>query len=374
MKRKKTRYPGVVEYRTQSGDIIYYIIYRRPGGRQIEEKAGHRLAGMSPARAALLRAERISGRQSNAECREAAARRAQERRWTVGRLFEAYQRTLPPGRARTTDRTSFRRFSELHERTFADITTPDMEALQRRLAERLAPISVKTTITLLDRIKNYGVKSGLIEEPDKRRLYIRKPRADCRRTEVLTDGEQARLVALLEAEKRTQPGAVYMYLILLTGIRRTAAVNLRWDDLDEERGRIRLRGETAKNGRTDFVPVAREVLELTRLLPRRGPYLFPSPGDPTRPRSNFNRYVAGVKARAGLPEGFRPLHGLRHNFASRMASSGLVDIYTLQKLLTHQSPLMTQRYAHLVDAAMRRAGEAAAGIVLGRAKRGKGEP
>jgi len=25
MKRKKTRYPGVVEYRTQEGDIIYYI-------------------------------------------------------------------------------------------------------------------------------------------------------------------------------------------------------------------------------------------------------------------------------------------------------------------------------------------------------------
>jgi len=56
-----------------------------------------------------------------------------------------------------------------------------------------------------------------------------------------------------------------------------------------------------------------------------------------------------IRKAAQLPEGFRPLHGLRHTFASMLASSGAVDMYTLQKLLTHKSPLMTQRYAHLRD-------------------------
>ena len=46
---------------------------------------------------------------------------------------------------------------------------------------------------------------------------------------------------------------------------------------------------------------------------------------------------------------------MRHNFASRIASSGKVDLYTLQNLLTHASPLMTQRYAHLADESMRHA-------------------
>ena len=41
--------------------------------------------------------------------------------------------------------------------------------------------------------------------------------------------------------------------------------------------------------------------------------------------------------------------GLRHVYASMLASSGQVDMYTLQKLLTHKSPAMTQRYAHLRD-------------------------
>jgi site-specific recombinase XerD len=45
-------------------------------------------------------------------------------------------------------------------------------------------------------------------------------------------------------------------------------------------------------------------------------------------------------------------HGLRHVYASHLASSGKVDLYTLQKLLTHKSPLMTQRYAHLRNEAL----------------------
>ena len=59
-----------------------------------------------------------------------------------------------------------------------------------------------------------------------------------------------------------------------------------------------------------------------------------------------------IKKKAELPEDFRMLHGLRHVYASHLASSGKVDLYTLQKLLTHKSPLMTQRYAHLRNEAL----------------------
>ncbi|NQU65344.1 MAG: hypothetical protein HQ517_13815 [SAR324 cluster bacterium] len=37
-----------------------------------------------------------------------------------------------------------------------------------------------------------------------------------------------------------------------------------------------------------------------------------------------------------------------------LASSGKVDLYTLQKLLNHKDPRMTQRYAHIVDESLRR--------------------
>jgi hypothetical protein len=49
-------------------------------------------------------------------------------------------------------------------------------------------------------------------------------------------------------------------------------------------------------------------------------------------------------------------------YASMLASSGQVDLYTLQKLLTHKSPIMTQRYALLRDQALRQAADLAGKI------------
>jgi integrase len=69
--------------------------------------------------------------------------------------------------------------------------------------------------------------------------------------------------------------------------------------------------------------------------------------------------VNDIKKKAGLPKDFRPLHGLRHAYASMLASSGQVDMYTLQKLLTHKSPQMTQRYAHLRDETLKKAADLA---------------
>ena len=57
------------------------------------------------------------------------------------------------------------------------------------------------------------------------------------------------------------------------------------------------------------------------------------------------------------------LHGLRHVYASMLASSGQVDMFTLQRLLTHKSPAMTKRYAHLRDEALRSAAELAGNLM-----------
>jgi integrase len=73
--------------------------------------------------------------------------------------------------------------------------------------------------------------------------------------------------------------------------------------------------------------------------------------------------VNRIRNRAKLPEDFRPFHGLRHVYASMLVSSGQVDMYTLQKLLTHKSPQMTQRYAHLRDETLKRASDLAGSLV-----------
>ena len=93
---------------------------------------------------------------------------------------------------------------------------------------------------------------------------------------------------------------------------------------------------------------------LTALPQTKSPYVFPGRYD-DKPRGNISPMLKRVREKVGLPESFRPLHGLRHSFASWLASSGEVSMYELQKLLTHSSPQMTQRYAHLHDDALKKA-------------------
>ncbi len=114
-----------------------------------------------------------------------------------------------------------------------------------------------------------------------------------------------------------------------------------------------LPGISAKNDKTLFVPMSQKVQEILLDLPHcNEEYIFPQ-----YDRSTYSKKMRRVCDLAGLPKDFRPIHGLRHNFASRIASSGKVDLYTLQNLMTHSSPAMTQRYAHLADKAMHRAAE-----------------
>lgn len=69
----------------------------------------------------------------------------------------------------------------------------------------------------------------------------------------------------------------------------------------------------------------------------------------------MRRVAQRVREKAGLPKDFRPMHGLRHTFASNLIYSGKIGLATLQKLLTHENPSITNRYAHLEDEAMKRA-------------------
>jgi integrase len=137
---------------------------------------------------------------------------------------------------------------------------------------------------------------------------------------------------------------------------------LRWTDLDFERGFITLQGATAKKRKTETVPMnptARGILEM--LDRTESPFVFPGQ-DPEKPRTNLRRMARRVKRKAGMPADYRPLYCLRHTFASWLASSGQVSMYELQRLMTHEDPKMTQRYAHLHDDALRRASGVADGI------------
>lgn len=364
-KRKKSaRYPGVYWRESRDGEKTYYIRYRTggTGSQQIEEPVGKSSAGMTEAKAANIRSNRITGKAPSNSARREILNADKRQNFKLKDAWDAYEARTQGRPLYRTDKCLVTFFRELFEKPVRELSTADVDKLRKRLertpAKRskdgqgtLAPATVAHILGLLRRLVNFSVESGLTPSPAN--LTFKMPRIDNQKTEVLTDDQLERFVKALD-EESDQDAAAFIRLALITGMRKGALLGLRWEDCDFERDIITLRGSTAKKGKTEFIPMtagAKCILESIKT--RESDYVFP--GRNGGKRSDFRRMARRVKEKAGLPEDFRPLHGLRHNFASRLASSGKVELYTLQKLLTHSSPQMTQRYAHLRDETMRKA-------------------
>ena len=185
------------------------------------------------------------------------------------------------------------------------------------------------------------------------------PRVDNEKTEDLTPDQLSDLLKAINKDTNIQ-AANMMRMALFTGMRRSEMFKLKWKDIDLSRGFINI--TDPKGGPDQKIPLNDAARELLNLHPRsRSQFVFPGRGG--RRRTDIKHQVNRIKVDAGLPEDFRALHGLRHVYASMLASSGEVGMYTLQKLLTHKDPKMTQRYAHLRDDALKKASEVAGNII-----------
>jgi integrase len=365
-KRYKTKYPGVYYINgkvvgSNKDEKIYYIVYRKDG-KQIDEKAGRQFQDdMTPARAAQARTNRIQGKElSNKEQREAekAAKEAEKKRWTVSRLWKEYKARNPKLKGIVTDENRFEKhikpiFGDIEPK---DIIPLDVDRLRIKLLKKRAPGTVKNVLELLRRIINFGVKKKLCPGID---FTIEMPRTDNVKTEDLTPKQLSKLLEAVEKDTNIQ-AANMMKLALFTGMRRGEMFKLKWRDVDFNRGFINIKDP--KGGPDQKIPINDAARDLLKSHPRtKSPYVFPGRGG--RQRTDIKHQVNRIKEEAGLPSDFRALHGLRHVYASMLASSGEVGMYTLQKLLTHKSPQMTQRYAHLRDEALKQASELAGDIV-----------
>lgn len=340
---------------------IYYILYRK-GGKQVEEKAGRQFKDdMTAARANTMRGSRIEKKDStNQEKRNAdeAARKAIEDRWTIGRLWKEYKARNPALKGMATDENRFK----LHiDPTFGDrepkeLIPLDVTRLRLNLLKKHKPGTVKNVLELLRRIVNFARKEHLCEGTS---FTIEMPDLDNCRTENLTPDEMARLLKAISEDENIQ-AAHMMKMALFTGMRRGELFRLQWDHVDFQKGFITL--VNPKGGVEQKIPLNQAARNLLENHPRGGtPYVFPGRGGGQR--TDVTKQTNRIAKKAGLPPGFRSLHGLRHVYASGLASSGAVDMYTLQKLLTHKSPAMTQRYAHLADDTLKRAAEVAGNLI-----------
>jgi integrase len=201
-----------------------------------------------------------------------------------------------------------------------EIMPLEVDRLRLRILKDKAPQTAKLTLSLLRRIVNFGVKRQLCQPLS---FHLEIPRVHNLKTEDLNPEQLAALLEALDQDPNLM-AANFMKLALFTGMRRGELFRLQWQDLDFDRGFIHIRGP--KGGQDQKIPLNQAARELLEAHPRgESPYIFPGHGG--RQRTDINKQVNRIKEAAGLPKDFRALHGLRHVYASMLASSGQVDLH-----------------------------------------------
>lgn len=375
MKRFKTEYPGIF-YRNadriggRGQEKVFYVVFKK-NNKTCEEKAGRQYQDdMTAARAARIRAGLIEGnRKSRPEMR--AQEKAISEIMTINKIWGKYKEhhSHLKGLAQDDCRFNLHLEPNLGHKQPSELVPLDVDRIRLKLSKTAKPATVRNTLELLRRILNYAAKKQLCAVP---LFKIEMPDVNNKKTEDLNDEQRHKLLTILwngtyidttGTEKHLDIDACHaMLLALCTGMRKSEILKLSWDDIDFRRGFIYIRDP--KGGEDITIPLSTAAVEILEHRPRKKDTFYVFPG---RNKGDYRRDAAkhfrAIRNAAGLPKDFRPMHGLRHSFASHLASSGAVDLYTIQRLLTHKSPLMTQRYAHLRDETLRRASNLAGNVI-----------
>ncbi|MCJ2165591.1 MULTISPECIES: site-specific integrase [unclassified Pseudodesulfovibrio] len=253
-----------------------------------------------------------------------------------------------------------------------EITPPDiaefmcsMKSMQRTKGTRkpLAMETVTKNVKLISRLYSYAAKNGLYEGTNPA-TRLDMPRYDNQVTNPLTDAELDRLMAVLGTWKNRMVALAFQFC-LATGKRTGEVFSLTWPDVDYEGDVIRFEIKSMVKGRCQYLPMndmMKSILAEARAERQaRSNLVFHSTNGN---RIHYRWPWTRIKAAANLRAEIRP-HDLRHTFASRLVSTGKVDLYTLQHILGHKTVSMTQRYAHLADESVRRGMAAAESVFSG---------
>ena len=371
-----------VFFRTEAGrkngikpDRQFVIVYKL-GGKKYRgvigwESEGHRVSAAHDKIREFRRNHRNGhGPVSLAEERELAERQRREQelaesaRPTFAFLWREYSKTL--SKSLGSDKANFKHYlATIADKTPDELVSLDIERIRRNLLKKKrSQQTVKHVLTLINRLVNFGLSQSPPLCPPLK-FKIKSPRFDNTKTETLTPDEHRRLLVAIETDLASDPWTGRAMLLALTmGLRKGELLRLQWRDVDLDFGFCELRD--TKSGKTHRVPINEAARQIFKKIPRTAnPFVFAGRTDDNghhHPRQNFQKGANRISKAAQLPEGFRPFHGLRHHFATTLANAG-TPLYTLQRLLTHSTPAMTQRYAHLTDNSLREASETAGQLV-----------
>ena len=353
---------GRVYVRTDSaGRETFYGSWWTNGRRM------NRRLGMKRARGSR---EGLTAAQAEAELRrltgEVTPNAAQGDRLDVAEIGRRYRKHLEAlGRKRSTlaaVEMVLRVWIEPHlgGRALESVRSEDVEDMMRAMtADGVGAKSIRNYIGTLSALYRYAMhprRRWATSNPCD--MIDLPPLAISDEIRFLTTAEVDALVsAAVEGDHQALDRVLYV-TAAMTGLRQGELIALRWQDVDWDAQRVRVRrnhvlGEfdTPKSRRsTRSVPmsrrVTRELGQWQKMTRWAGPadlvFAEPVSGEVLRRGALMRRYRRALKA-AKLEPTHR-FHDLRHTFGTAMAAAG-VPMRTLQEWMGHRDMATTQRYA-----------------------------
>lgn len=146
--------------------------------------------------------------------------------------------------------------------------------------------------------------------------------------------------------------ARYLFLMLFTGLRKSDALVLRWDQVDGNR----LAWRQKKTREDTIIPLNSRAVELLESFPTKGVYVFENP-ETERPYSAtaFGHHFYAARKTTGATA---TLHDLRRTFATWALNAG-ASIPMIAALLGQRDTRLVGRYAKADLGPMREAAEKA---------------
>jgi integrase len=239
--------------------------------------------------------------------------------------------------------------------TFSDVDT------WHHKTTAVAPVQANRALAILSVMFGMATRWGMRTGANPCRGVERNQ--EHKRKRYLSAAELARLTAALD-KLADRDAADVLRLLLLTGARRGETLAAKWSDFDLDAGTWVKPGATTKQKTDHVVPLSAAAIQLLAGRTPKTEWVFPGrKGKHRRDLALSWRRVCHDAGIAGLR-----IHDLRHSYASHLASSG-VGLPIIGALLGHTQPQTTQRYAHLIDDALRQATEKVSAIVTSGAQR-----
>ena len=333
---RDSKEPGLYLYSSRGGAKTFYL-YRKFRGKPLRIKIG-RYPDFSVT-AARERARELKGMLAKGEMPQTTPTTNKPEQVTLGEIGREYLRVrnLSKGSVKLYQGRLDTQLKPWSGRPIASISKKQLVALHGDIARKSGKHMADLTMKLFGAIYNFFMDRHDHPGPNPVKTLsankLWKTSAADRRQGIIARNDLPKWFRVVMRHE-SKDERDYLFLLLMTGMRRTEAVTMRWEHVDFEKKMFTV--HETKNGKSHSLPMTGFLEELfqSRFRGKRNQtgLVFPSQRDRNAPM-----YVSTLSERIGKEAGISfTLHDLRRTFIT-MADELDLSEYVVKRLVNHST-------------------------------------